>query len=94
MIDINTIKPGDKVRIAQHLSTDDYNIMHEMVRFAGQIVTVRKIYVPPETLSEDGGIRIEEDVGESGGDGWFWNARYIEPCYESVSLTDYLMKGE
>ena len=88
MIDINTIMPGDRVRIVQHLSEDDYNIVREMVRFAGQIVTVREKNVT------DCGIRIEEDIGEYSGVGWFWNVEYIEPYYESVSLTDYLMKGE
>ena len=88
MIDINTIKLGDKVRIVQHLSADDYNMTREMVRFAGQIVTVREKNV------SGCGIRIEEDIGEHSSDGWFWNIEYIEPYYESVSLTDYLMKGE
>lgn len=93
MIDINTIKPGDKVRIVQHLSADDYNMTHTMVRFAGQIVTVREIYVSQyEEL--DSGIRIEEDIEENVSNGWFWNVGYIEPYYESVSLADYLMKEE
>lgn len=93
MIDINTIKPGDKVRIVQHLSADDYNMTREMVRFAGQIVTVREKYAS-DCFEESSGIRIEEDIGEHTGNGWFWNVEYIEPYYEPVSLTDYLMKGE
>lgn len=92
MIDINTIEPGDKVRIVQYLSASDYNMTRTMVRFAGQIVTVREKYVSQNF--EDSGIRIEEDIGENIGDGWFWNVQYIEPYYEPVSLTDYLMKGE
>lgn len=93
MIDINTIEPGDKVCIVQHLSAGDYNMTREMVRFAGQIVTVREKYVSQD-FEKNSGIRIEEDIGEHMGDGWFWNVQYIEPYYEPVSLTDYLMKGE
>lgn len=89
MIDLKKIKPGDRVRIVPHLSSDDYNVTHEMVRFAGQIVTVREVS-DSHYYEESGGIRIEEDIKENIGNGWFWNVEYIEP-YESVSLIDYLM---
>ena len=79
MVDISILWPGDRVRIVNNWNSGCcQNGAGKMDHWLGTIMTVKKCY--PMF------VRMEEDLFESGGCGWAWNAACIEEIVEQTSV--------
>ena len=74
-------KVGDKVRIVDH-RTDNMNTFGEMDKWLGKVMTIRGLFLR--------GYVMEEDYGEYGGTGWYWDdgmiAGLVEPAREPCTV--------
>ena len=90
-------KVGDKVRIVDH-RTDNMNPFGEMDKWLGKVMTIRGLFLR--------GYVMEEDYGEYGGTGWYWDDGMIaglaeperEPCtvelrFDGMITTAALKRG-
>lgn len=90
-------KVGDKVRIVDH-RTDNMNPFGEMDKWLGKVMTIRGLFLR--------GYVMEEDYGEYGGCGWYWDDSMIsglaeparEPCtvelrFDGAITTATLKRG-
>lgn len=68
-----TYKVGDKVRIVDH-RTGRMNILGEMDKWLGKVMTIRERYLT--------GYWMEEDCGENHGRGWLWDDSMIDGLAE------------
>lgn len=66
-------KVGDKVRIVDH-RTGRMNILGEMDKWLGKVMTIRGLF--------SHGYVMEEDYGEYGGAGWYWDDSMISGLAE------------
>lgn len=66
-------KVGDKVRIVDH-RTDNMNPFGEMDKWLGKVMTIRRLFLR--------GYVMEEDYGEYGGVGWYWDDSMISGLAE------------
>lgn len=66
-------KIGDKVRIVDH-RTDNMNNFGEMDKWLGKVMTIRDLFLH--------GYVMEEDYGEYGGAGWYWDDSMISGLAE------------
>ena len=92
-----TYKVGDKVRIVDH-RTENMNPFGEMDKWLGKVMTIRGLFLR--------GYVMEEDYGEYGGAGWYWDDSMIsglaeperEPCtvelrFDGMITTATLKRG-
>lgn len=74
-------KVGDKVRIVDH-RTENMNPFGEMDKWLGKVMTIRGLFLR--------GYVMEEDYGEYGGCGWYWDDSMIsglaEPAREPYTV--------
>ena len=90
-------KVGDKVRIVDH-RTGRMNILGEMDKWLGKVMTIRECYLTS--------YRMKEDYGEYNGYGWCWYEDMIaglaeperEPCtvelrFDGMITTAVLKRG-
>lgn len=68
-----TYKVGDKVRIVDH-RTGRMNILGEMDKWLGKVMTIRERYLT--------GYLMEEDCGENHRRGWLWDDSMIDGLAE------------
>ena len=66
-------KVGDKVRIVDH-RTGRMNILGEMDKWLGKVMTIRERFLT--------GYWMEEDCGENHGRGWLWDDSMIDGLAE------------
>lgn len=66
-------KVGDKVRIVDH-RTDSMNPFGKMDKWLGKVMTIRGLFLR--------GYVMEEDYGEYGGCGWYWDDSMISGLAE------------
>lgn len=67
--EFNTLKPGDKVRIAKEKTGFGWNCEGLMDKWMGEVMTVREVL--------NGWVKMEEDKEEHL-KGWFWYPEMIE----------------
>ena len=81
MVDVNTLRPGMKVKIVGHWVPGCHqNSRGDMDRYLGQVVTILRV-------DEDGFALIEEDEGEclhQDGGHWYWNSNCFECIVDDV----------
>lgn len=69
---MNKFEVGQKVRVKKYDVRPGYwNMLGEMDKYMGQIVTIKEI--------NGSGIKILEDVSENNGDGWSWDIENFDP---------------
>lgn len=81
------LKVGDKVKIVDEKTGKAWSPSGNMDRWLGKIMTIRDI-------AGFGTVRMREDVGEYGGNGWYWYPHMIDcKVDEPATIEMHIIRG-
>ena len=93
MVDVKTLKPGDRVQITATRVGTRWNNHGKMDKYLGMVMTVRKRYTESVSMEED-----QVDGGRLGGWSWFPEMMecVIHDDFQPGNLDDLfaMLKGE